>query len=324
MRAIVLHESGGPEVLRLEEVPTPTAGPGQVLVRTEAVGVGYADTLLRGGAFPFPSPLPAVFGFEAAGAVTEVGKGVDPSLPGARVHVMNLNAAGGAYAEYVAADARALTLIPDEVTATDAVAVAVQGALALTLLRAAHLNGTENVLIEAAGGGTGGYLTLLARESGAGRVIGTAGSEAKRRRALSLGADQVLDHSDPDWPGRVRDTLDGETVDVVFESLGGASAGRLLDALTPGSGRIMFYGVLNGAPVIAPMDLLQRGLTLVGCGGMDAWAQRVLAARADVLGMVAEGRLLPQVDTLLPLADAAKAHRRMEDRAAMGKIVLVP
>lgn len=288
------------------------------------MGVGYADTLLRGGAFPFPSPLPAVFGFEAAGTVTEVGKGVDPSLSGARVHVMNLNAAGGAYAEYVAADARALTLIPDEVTATDAVAVAMQGALALALLRAAHLNGTENVLIEAAGGGTGGYLTLLAGESGAGRVIGTAGSEAKRRRALSLGADQVLDHSDPDWPGRVRDTLDGETVDVVFESLGGASAGRLLDALTPGGGRIMFYGVLNGAPVIAPMDLLQRGLTLVGCGGMDAWAQRVLAARADVLGMVAEGRLLPQVDTVLPLADAAKAHRRMEDRAAMGKIVLVP
>jgi len=288
------------------------------------VGVGYADILLRGGAFPFPAPLPAVFGFEAAGTVTEVGEGVDPSLSGARVHVMALDGASGAYAEYVAADADALTLIPDEVTATDAVAVAVQGALALALLRAARLNGTENVLIEAAGGGTGGYLTLLARESGAGRVIGTAGSEAKRHRAQSLGADHVLDHSDPDWPGRVRNALDGGTVDVVFESLGGASAGRLLDALTPGSGRIMFYGVLNGAPAITPMDLLRRGLTLVGCGGMDAWAQDVLAARADVLDMVAKGRLLPQVDTVLPLTEAAAAHRRMEDRAAMGKIVLVP
>lgn len=233
MRAIVMHETGGPEVLRLEEVPTPAVGPGQVLVRTEAVGVGYADTLLRGGAFPFPAPLPAVFGFEAAGTVTEVGEGVDPSLSGARAHVMNLDGASGAYAEYVAADAGALTLIPEEVTATDAIAVAVQGALALALLRAARLNGTENVLIEAAGGGTGGYLTLLAREAGAGRVIGTAASEAKRLRARALGADHVLDHSDPDWPDGVRDALDGGTVDVVFESLGGASAGRLLDALTP-------------------------------------------------------------------------------------------
>lgn len=324
MRAIVMHETGAPEVLRPEEVPTPTAGPGQVLIRTEAVGVGYADTLLRGGSFPFPAPLPAVFGLEAAGTVVEVGPGADPSLAGARVHTMDVNAAGGAYAEYVAADARSLSVVPEAVTATDAIAVAMQGALALVLLRTAGLSGTETVLVEAAGGGTGGYLTLLAREFGAGRVIGTAGSEAKRRRVHELGADHVLDHSDPDWPGGIRDALGGETVDVVFESLGGASAGRLLDALTPGSGRIMFYGVLNGVPAITPMDLLQRGLTLVGCGGLTAWAERVMAARAEVLRMVAEGRLVPQVDIVLPLAEAAKAHKRMEDRTAMGKIVLVP
>src|SRR5262249_10939046 len=158
----------------------PALAPGQVLVRTEAIGVGYYETPLRSGVFPYPGPLPAVFGFEAAGTVTETGDGVDPALAGSRVVVMNLTGAGGTYAEYVATGAATLAPIPDGVSAVDAVSVAVQGAVALTLLRTAQLTGTESVLVEVAGGGVGGYLTQLARTYGAARVIGTAGSAVKR------------------------------------------------------------------------------------------------------------------------------------------------
>ncbi|MEU8195420.1 zinc-binding dehydrogenase [Microbispora amethystogenes] len=321
MRAIVMHKTGDPEVLTLEEVPTPVPGPGQVLVRTEAVGVAYYETAMRSGLFPMPRPLPSVFGFEAAGVVTEVGKGVDGGLTSRRVAIMNATGEG-TYAEYVTAAADALVPVPDSLTATDAVAVAVQGALAMTLLRTAGLTGTETVLAEVAGGGVGGYLTQLARPMGAARVLATAGSPAKRELARELGADDVFDHTDPGWTERLREA--GGPVDVVFESLGGASAGRVLDAMTPGTGRMLLYGLLGGPPAVTPMDLLQRGLTLVGCGGPESWMSRVLAARAEVLDLAARGGLRSQVDSVLPLADAAEAHRRIEARTAVGKVVLVP
>jgi NADPH:quinone reductase-like Zn-dependent oxidoreductase len=269
-----------------------------------------------------PVPLPVVFGFEAAGTVTAVGEGADPALVGRRVVVMSFT--GGSYAEYVAVPAETATLIPGALSAAEAVAVAVQAAVALSLLRAARLTGGESVLIEVASGGVGGYLTQLARDYGAGRVVATAGGPAKRERALEQGADAVLDHTDPGWPDEVREALAGSDLDVVFESIGGASAKRLLDVLTPGSGRIMFYGVLDGEPALTPSDLLYRGLTLVGCGGLTAWGERVRAARAEVLDLAARGRIRPLLDRTLPLADAAEAHRRIEDRAALGKIILVP
>ena len=155
-------------------------------------------------------------------------------------------------------------------------------------------------------------------------MIATAGGPVKREHALRLGADVVLDHNDPGWPGRIPEVLGGDGLDVVFESIGGASAGRLLDTLTPGSGRILFYGVLGGEPAITPLDLLHRGLTLVGCGGLRDWAKRVRAAQAQALALAAEGRLRPQIDSVLPLAEAAEAHRRVEARAAVGKVILVP
>lgn len=196
--------------------------------------------------------------------------------------------------------------------------------MALCLLRAARLTGRESVLVEVAAGGVGGYLTQLARAHGAALVIGTAGSAAKRDHARSLGADVVLDHSEPGWPGGLPAALGGTTLDVVFESIGGTSAGQVLEAMTPLAGRVMFYGLLAGPPAITPLDLLRNGLTLVGCGGMPGWVKRVQAARADVLAMTAEGTISPQVDSVLPLAEAGRAHQRLEDRAAIGKIILVP
>lgn len=327
MRAIVMRETGGPEVLEATEVPAPTAADGQVLVRTEAVGTHFAETRMRAGTLTgMASALPSVPGWEAAGTVTAVGDGVDAELIGTRVTVMAVGGTGS-YAEYVAVPAAGVVPVPEGVSATDAVAVASQGAVALGLLRSARLTGREQVLVEAAAGATGGYLVQLAREHGAARIIGTAGSEAKREFARTLGADAVVDHRDPGWPAAVRTAAGDRGVDVVFESIGGASAGALLDAMAP-AGRMLYYGRLTDEPpAITPDDLFFRGLTLVGCGGMPgdgAWYDRVMSLRAEVLQRAATGRIRPLVDSVLPLADAADAHRLLESRQNLGKIILTP
>ena len=313
MRAVVLHEQGGPENLKLEQVPVPEPGPGEVLVKTEAIGVSFTEAWLRGSTFPAPVPLPAVYGFEAAGIVTQTGAGVDESLAGQRVVIMSTSL--GCYAEYAAVPASAVTAIPDTVTAADAIAVANFGAVAICLLNKAGLTGAETVLIEAAAGGVGGYLSQLAHRHGASRVIGTAGSPAKRDYARKLGADEVVDHTDPDWTAKLTD------IDVVFESFAGDTTAKLIDGMTPNSGRFLLYGFIQGPPTITAMDLMRSGLTLIGCGAM---LDQVRAATGDALALAASGQLRPQIDSTLPLEQAAQAHRRFDDRVAMGKVILVP
>jgi NADPH:quinone reductase len=317
MRAIVMYEPGGPEVLRLEDRPVPEPGPGEVVIRTEAIGASFTEAWLRSGAMPVPVELPAVFGVEAAGVVTQIGDGVGTGLAGRRV--LTLNSGFGAYAEYVAAPAAGLAEIPAGIGAQEAVATGNWGAVALCALRAARLTGTETVLVETAAGGVGGYLTQLAHRLGARRVIGTAGSEAKRELARGFGADEVIDHYAPGWIAQLSDG----SVDAVFESLGGDTTGQLVPKLTPGSGRVLLYGFLRGMPAFAATDFLFQGLTLTGCAG-PAWLERVQAARAEVFELVAAGHLRPQIDSVLPLEDAVKAHQRFDDRAAAGKIVLTP
>ncbi|MGW6376660.1 quinone oxidoreductase family protein [Rhodococcus sp. NPDC055112] len=322
MRAIVMTSVGGPEVLVEQDVPAPQPGAGEVVIRAEAIGVHFAETQLRSGIFPSPAVTPFVFGGEAAGTVVEVGEGVDRGMIGARV--IATTDGTGAYAERVVAAAAATVLVPGGLSLTDAVAVAVPGAVALTLLRAAALRGGEVVLVEAAATGVGAYLTQLAGEFGAARILATAGRDDKRERARSFGADEVIDHSDPEWSGRVLEVLGDATIDVAFESIGGESAARLLDLMTPLQGRMLFYGLLSGRPpAIGPMDLMPRGLTLTGCGG-QAWLGHVAAARAEILERAAAGTLTPVVDSILPLGDAALAHQKIEKRAAMGKMILAP
>jgi NADPH2:quinone reductase len=323
VRAIVMDRTGGPEVLREADLPRPVAGPGQVLVRAEAVGVGYYEVPLRSGVFALPVELPTTFGCEAAGTVVELGEGADPGWRDRRVVLMDI-AGMGTYAEFVAVPVDALTPIPDGVSAIDAVAAAVPAAVALTLWERAAAAPGSRVLVQAAAGGVGGYLTQLARAGGV-TVVATAGSEAKCRRARALGAAATVDHTDPDWPDHVRAALDGAELDVVFEAIGGPAARRTLAVLAEGTGRVLLYGMLAGEPpAIDPAALLTRGLTLIGCGGLGVWAPRVRAARADALEMVARGELEALVDSTMPLAEAADAHRRIEARLAAGKIVLQP
>jgi NADPH:quinone reductase-like Zn-dependent oxidoreductase len=336
MRAIVMHETGGPEVLRPEEVPVPTAGPGQALVRTEAIGTFAGDTGFRSGRYPVPpipgGTLPVVLGNEAAGTVTAVGGGVDPALVGTRVAVLVLPTVGaGAYAEYVAAPADALTPVPDGLSASHAVAVATQGALALSLLSLAAPPDAGTVLVTVGAAGIGGYLTQLLRARLAGqrgaRIIATASTaEDRRQRARDLGADIVVDHNDPDWPDRVRDALDGATLDLVYDSIGGPALGRLLPLVSPLSGRLVCYGNLSDEPTGVTVEQLRMGnLTLIANGGTaGGWSERVSAARGEALRLAVTGRLRPLIDGELPLAEAAEAHRRLERRLANGKILLVP
>ncbi|WP_067814041.1 quinone oxidoreductase family protein [Nocardia inohanensis] len=322
MRAILLTATGGPEVLVPGDVPAPRPRAGEVLVRTEAIPVLYPETMLRSGMFPIPLEKPFVFGTQAVGIVTEVGEGADPATIGQRV-LLSSNTFG-TYAEQVSTPADSIVAVPEGLSAVDAAAVGMSGSVALPLLERASLTGTETVLIEAGGTGIGGYLVQLAKEFGAARVIATAGGPEKGERARELGADEVIDHRASDWPRRLGELLAGTTVDVVFDSIGGESAAALLDFMTPVQGRMLSYGWLSGAPAqISAMDLIGRGLTLIGCAG-PAWLAGVAAARAAVLERAATGAITVLADQVLPLEQAAQAHRRLDQRAALGTLVLRP
>ncbi|WP_280423484.1 quinone oxidoreductase family protein [Nocardia carnea] len=319
MQAIVMTGTGGPEVLVAQEVPKPQPAAGEVLIRAEAIPVLYPETMLRSGSVPMPAPPPVVFGFQAAGEVVAVGDGVEPALLGRRV-TAETDGTGG-YAEFVRARTTTLTPIPDGVATADAAAAVMSGSVALTLLDAAALTGTETVLVEVGATGVGSYLVQLAREFGAARVIATAGNPAKIARARELGADQVIDHSSPRWPEELRDNLT-DTVDIVFDSFGGDSATTLLDTMTPGSGRMLGYGWLSGAPAqVTAGDLIARGLTFLGCAG-PAWLERVGQARSAILSRLPA--LIPPVETILRLDQAAEAHELLESRIPLGKVILSP
>ncbi|WP_067890010.1 quinone oxidoreductase family protein [Nocardia vaccinii] len=321
MQAIVMTAAGEPEVLLARELPDPHPGPGQILVRPTAIPVLYPEIALRRGLFPMAAELPAIFGFQAAGSVTEIGAGVDSALLGARV--VAATTGSGAYAERVCVPVESATFIPAGLPTEQAAAVLMGGSVALALLRRAALTGAETILVQAAATGVGGYLTQLAKEYGAKRIIATAGGE-KTDRARALGADEVVDHRDPQWIARLRDILGDNTIDVAFEAIGGQSAADLLDLMTPLRGRMLGYGSLSGLPApITATDLLARGLTYTGCAG-PAWLQLVAATRAEALDRTAAGGLEPLIDRTLPLDRAAYAHRLVQDRQTTGTIILQP
>ncbi|MCP2278986.1 quinone oxidoreductase family protein [Nocardia amikacinitolerans] len=321
MRAIVMTGVGGPEVLVPTEAPRPAAGAGELVVRAEAVPVLYPETAIRAGTFPTPAEPPFVFGFQSAGTVTEIGAGVETGLVGRRVVVATNGF--GAYAEYVVAPAAQATPIPDGVDTAVAAAVLMSGSVAAALTDTAALTRDETVLVEAAATGVGAYLTQYAARLGA-RVIATAGGPAKAAQAREFGAAEVIDHNDPAWTDRLRDLLGATTLDVVFDSIGGTATPALLDLMTPVRGRMLGYGFLSGGPApITAIDLVNRGLTLIGCAG-PAWLAKVAGYRAQVLDEVAAGTLEPLLDTILPLDQAARAHELIEQRATFGTIVLRP
>ncbi|MFD4432545.1 zinc-binding alcohol dehydrogenase family protein, partial [Nocardia sp. NPDC058497] len=229
----------------------------------------------------------------------------------------------GAYAELVVAEQGSVTVIPDGLTTDLAAATQMPGSVALALVATAALTPGETVLVEAAATGVGSCLTQLCVARGA-RVIATAGGADKARLARAHGAAEVIDHAVPSWADQLRELLAGDTVDVVFDSIGGDSLTPLLDVITPLSGRILSYGWLAGAPAqLGAVDLILRGLTLTGCAG-TAWLGEVARQRPAALEVAAQGLLTIGVDSVLPLTEAAHAHRKLENRTALGAVLLRP
>jgi NADPH2:quinone reductase len=331
MRQLRYHDHGGPEVLRIDEIAKPEPGAGQVLIEVEAVGTNVIDTVFRAGTGRWRRPLPAALTGDVVGRVTGVGPGVTSAAVGDRVATLSEEAA----ADYVVADATWLVSVPEEADAAEATVLAMIAPLARGLLHAGRLTTDsetagrliaegETVLVQSAAGGVGHLVVQLALILGAGRVIGTASTEVKRDFVRSLGAEAVAS-TDPDWAARVRELAPGG-VDIVLDSVGGATFDSGVELLAP-LGRMITYGAIGGTvPMVAAHSLF--ALKYVAGFSMLAWrAARPEQARADmteVAELFAAGRLRSAVHARLPLADAAKAHEILDARANAGRVVLTP
>ena len=322
MKAIRIHAPGGPEAMRLEELPDPVAGPGQAVVRTEAIGVNFIDVYQRTGLYKLD--LPATLGVEAAGVVTAVGPEVQDVRPGDRVAWAM---APGAYATAAAIPAAKLVPVPERVTARHAAAALLQGMTAHYLATSTYPLGPEDTcLVHAAAGGVGLLLCQIARRRGA-RVLATVSTAAKADLALGAGADTVIRYDQEDFETAVRQLSAGRGVQVVYDSVGQATYEKSLRSLAP-RGMLVLYGQSSGAvPPIDPLLLSHRGslfLTRPSLAHYSASREELLTRAGEVLGWLGEGALTLRIGLELPLAQAAQAHRELEARRTTGKVLLVP
>ena len=319
MRAIRVHEFGAPEVLVPVTVDEPVPAAGQVLVDVDLAGVAYGDVIVRSGRYPLP--LPWIPGLEVGGRVAAVGPDVDQSLVGRRVVATTAGQAGG-YAERAVAPAAYTFPVPDGLALDAALAVFQAGAIAGGLLSVMGLSAADTVLITAAAGRIGSLLVQSAKAAGA-TVVGAA-SRDKLAAVTSFGADHAVDYGVPGWSDRVRELTGGAT--LVLDAVGGRTAASAVAAAADGHGRIGLYGYASGEwPPLDAETVMRRGLTVSGALGRvirkpDA-AQRADAEHA--LAAAARGDLTPRVHAHLPLADAAAAHRELDDRRSVGAVVLV-
>ena len=324
VRAIRQHRFGPAEALALEDVPDPAPGPGQARIAVEAAGVHVIDTAIRAGSerLPFPLPeLPMTPGREVAGVVDAVGPGVDPAWAGRRA-VAHLGLASGGYAELAVAPAAGLHVVPEDLGADVAVAAIGTGRTAVGILEQAAIGRDDVVLVTAAAGALGGLFIQGARGAGA-VVVGAAGGPEKVAAVRELAADVVVDYREPGWPERVTEALGERGVTVVLDGVGGELGRAALELLAPG-GRILLFGFSSGEPTrVTTGDLMGLGITASWALGAGITGRmRELETRA--LAEAAAGRLVPVVGQRFPLADAAGAHRAIEARETIGKVVLVP
>ena len=322
MKAIRIDGFGGPEVLRLAEVPDPSPGPGQVVARVEAAGLNFIDVYHRTGLYP--NPLPLVPGMEGAGVVTQVGPGVAAWREGDRVAWTGIL---GSYAGHVLLPADRAVAVPLGMSTGTAGALMLQGLTAHYLCTSTYpLKKGDTCLVHAAAGGVGLLLVQMAKQRGA-RVIGTVGTEAKAALAREAGADEVVLYAREDFLEAVKRLTGGRGVDVVYDSVGKATAEKSLDCLVP-RGMMVFFGNASGpVPPIDPLALSRKGslfLTRPNLVHYVADRASLEARAAAVLGDAAAGRLRVRIDRTCPLAEAAEAHRALEGRQTAGKVLLIP
>ncbi len=335
MRAIQMHQHGGPDVLALADLPVPLPGPGELRVRVTRAAINFSDTMRRrDDPYPFPTALPFVPGGEVAGTVDALGDGVEGPPVGTRVLALAGPDGSTGYAQYALADAHRVVPIPEGVDDTTASTVLVAGVTPLLVLtQVARLQAGEAVLVPAAAGGVGSYAVQLAKALGAGPVLALAGTPAKREAARQLGADHALDPADPGWPGQVRELTGGRGVDVALETVRAGVLEQTLQALAP-FGRCVVIGYASRKPASLSAEaieaLLYRPALNQSLTGFNVGAFFVLAphlagpAIGQLLGLLASGQVRVPIAHELPLDQAAEAHRLIESRAVQGKIVLLP
>ncbi len=337
MKAVLLRRHGGPGVLRPEQVADPVAGPGQVLVRVEAVGVNYAEVLSRKGLYGWAPKRPYVLGMEAAGCIRAVGVGVDPSRLGERVMV---GAKQGAYAELMAVGEAQALPAPEGWSLEELAAFPVNWATAwVGLIEMGRLKPTDRVLVTAAGGGVGTAAVQLASRSGC-EVLALAGSEAKLERVRALGASSTLDYRAAGWRSHLAGLCGARGVDLALEMVGGDVFRAVADTLAP-FGRVVVSGYAEldytlwnpiswwrawrGMPRMGLMRMLERsnGMLSTHLGYLLADPPLMARVFGELSAFVARHGLRPQVGHVLPFERVADAHRLMESRESYGKIVLL-
>jgi len=322
MKAILVHHPGGPDAMQLADVPTPTPGPGQALVRLAASGVNFIDVYFRSGLYKADSPV--ALGSEGAGTVEAIGPGVTLVAPGDRVAYAMVR---GSYAEYAAVPESQLVKVPETVGLPAAAAAMLQGMTAHYLTHSTFpLSSGQTCLVHAAAGGAGRLVAQMAKARGA-RVLGTVSSPAKAAVAAAAGVDHTIDYTATEFDVEVQRFTGGAGVDVVYDSVGKTTFERSLSCLRP-RGMLVLFGQSSG-PVqpLDPQVLNARGsvfLTRPSLAHYVLTREELLWRAGDVLSSVASGTLDLRVDRTYPLADAAAAHRDLESRRTTGKLLLVP
>lgn len=326
MKKIIVNEFGGPEKLTLHDVPEPSAGDGQIVIKVEASGVNFSDAMQRRNQYVFPVTLPYLPGFEVAGTVTELGKGVQNISLGDRVVAMLPNSGG--YAEYAVTPSYLAAVLPPTISVQESVALQVQGLTAYLMLKdGAKLKSGQSVLIHAAAGGVGTLLVQIAKLMGASKVIATASNAEKLAVVKSLGADELINYTESDWVQKVKDVTGGKGVDVVLDGVGGEIFQNSLGCLAP-FGKLISYGNPGrGSTSIEVFGLLVNNNNIVQGFGLAPYFGRpelMQEAYQYLFSQAATGKLKVHIGQTFPLKDAAVAHRQIENRQTTGKTVLIP
>jgi NADPH:quinone reductase len=330
MRAIRIDEHGAADVLRLVEMPIPQPSEGGVVVRNQAIGVNYVDVQHRQGGY-YPVSLPLIPGIEASGIVESVGAGVRSVQPGDRVAYAGYM--GGNYAEWTAVPQEQLVPLPDAIRFADAAATLLQGMTAHCMTQDVFMvRPGQRVLVHAAAGGVGALIVQFAKLAGA-VVIGTVSSAEKATFARAMGVDHVVNYREQDFAAAVNALTNDEGVHVVYDAVGSTTFEGSLAVLRR-CGHLVVYGQTSGSVPSFDINRLSgltepktRGslsLTWAALSHYNAERETMLTRAQTVFALIAQGKLRPHISHQLPLEQAAQAHRLMEAREAMGKIVLLP
>lgn len=321
MKAVRIHEFGGVDVLKWEDVPEPKARPDQVLIKVESAGVNYADLMRRGGGYPGPD-LPSSLGLEAAGTVVEVGDNVDGVTVGQRVMAMGPQG----QAEYVAVNGNFVFPYPETLDPVQA------GGMPIVFLTCYHLLKTrgqmqagDTVLVQAGASGVGTVAIQMAKAWGA-KVIATASTQEKLDLATSLGADIVINYTTQDFEAEIQEQTGGQGVELILECVGGPVLEKSVRCVAA-YGRLISYGNASGTPAnLASADIFAANRTVIGFSMGRSPAGRLdhKSAMAEIFPMISSAQARLVVDQVMPMSQVADAHRHLAARGTKGKVILTP